>query len=413
MLTQRMQIQAIADVLAGLGPSDLPARDFDPPWRDVYRAVLEAPPGQAQEALIQAPAGHPDYDSVIGAIFAALPGDRLAFPSLQQIAASLPPVTWLWPGWIPQGMITLLGSAPGAGKSYLALDLARRVIAAEPFPDGAPAHRASENVIYVDAEDVPQIIQQRAALWGMDTSRLYLMQPEPGLFIDFSQPRDRDRLVEMAHTLRPALIVVDSLSSISSRGENNVEDVREVLGFLNSVAQSFRCGLLLVHHLRKRGLLDARDRLSIDDFRGSSHIVAIARSVLALSMVQVGPEPDRNSPRLLEVVKTNLARYPDPLGVEFRPGYPDGVVLGYGDPPQTYHPPTKVEQCMEWLVETLRAAGEPMRPREVEGLAGEEGFGHTTLYKARGRLRERVHDTQGRRHPGNRWQLKAEVEEES
>jgi len=73
MLTQRIQIQAIAALLAGLGESNLPARDFNAPWRDVYQAVLEAPPGQAQGALIQALADHPDCDSVIGAIFAAIP----------------------------------------------------------------------------------------------------------------------------------------------------------------------------------------------------------------------------------------------------------------------------------------------------------------------------------------------------
>jgi hypothetical protein len=160
-----------------------------------------------------------------------------------------------------------------------------------------------------------------------------------------------------------------------------------------------------VHHLRKRGLLVARDLLTIDDFRGSSHIVAVARSVLALSVVQVGPEPDRNGPRLLEVVKTNLARYPDPLGVEFLSGYPDGVVLGYGDPPQPYRPPTKVERCMEWLVGTLGAAGGPMRPADVVALAAEEGYSRATLYRARGMLGNRVRDTRGRRDPVNTWKL--------
>ena len=34
----------------------------------------------------------------------------------------------------------------------------------------------------------------------------------------------------MVHWLEPGLVVVDSLSSITVRGENNVEDVRELLG---------------------------------------------------------------------------------------------------------------------------------------------------------------------------------------
>ena len=67
-----------------------------------------------------------------------LAGPASAFASLDQLSAGIPPVSWLWPGWIPRGMITLLCAAPGAGKSYLALDLARRLIAGLPWPDGAP-----------------------------------------------------------------------------------------------------------------------------------------------------------------------------------------------------------------------------------------------------------------------------------
>ena len=48
--------------------------------------------------------------------------------------------------------------------SYLALDLVRRIIADEPFPDGVPQPLPGANVIYVDAESVPQIISERAGV---------------------------------------------------------------------------------------------------------------------------------------------------------------------------------------------------------------------------------------------------------
>jgi hypothetical protein len=336
LLTLRLQIQIIADLLAGLEESDLQPRDFTEPLRAAYQAVLQAPPGATQQALIDALEDHPDRDSMVGAIVAAVPGTRLDFPSLSEIADALPPITWLWPGWIPEGLISLLGSVPGAGKSYLALDLARRVISGEPFPDGSPVPRPGANVVYVDAEVVPQIISERAQLWHMDISRFYLLSPQDRPFIDFGQRADRDNLIEMVHRLDPALIVVDSLSSISSKGQNSVEDVREVLAFLNNLARDAQSGLLLIHHLRKRGPLPFANALGIDDFRGSGHIVAVARSVLGLSVVQTGPEPDRNGPRRLELIKSNLARYPPPIGVEFLPQHPKGVVLKYGAPPEQY-----------------------------------------------------------------------------
>ena len=186
--------------------------------------------------------------------------------------------------------------------------------------------------------------------------------------------------------------------------------MRDLLGFLNRLALEFQCGLLLVHHLRKRGLLPMMDMLSVDDFRGSSHIIAMSRSVMGLSIVRTGPEPDRNGPRRLEIVKTNLARYPKPLGLEFKPLHPKGAWLEYtAEPPQPYSQPTKTDECTEWLLCFLQEGG-ATRPQDIIAAAEAEGFSRRTVYRARSKLGERIADTAGRKHPENRWTL-AEPEE--
>lgn len=410
MLTRRMQIQAIADMMAGMGNGHMRLQDFEEPWRSISRAIAAASAEKRQQALIEALNGRSDRDSIIGAIMAAVPGEQAArFPSLAEIADGLPPVEWLWEDWVPRGMITMLGAVPGAGKSYVALDLARRIIAGDQFPDGTPVSQSAANVIYVDAEVVPQLINERALAWQMDCHRLYLMLPQPNGLIDFGESVYRDQLVEMAYQLQPELVVIDSLSSISSRGENSIEDVRTILAFLNGVAASYRCGLVLIHHLRKRGPMPLLDVLTIDDFRGSSHIIAMARSVLGLSVIQTGPGQDRNGPRRLEVVKTNLARYPEPIGVEFLSLHPKGVLLHYGDPPAAYQKPTKTDECTEWLLQTLKDAGQPMKPRDVTELAKEAGFSRSTVYNARSLLGEAIQDTEVHsNHPDNLWVLAEE-----
>jgi len=153
------------------------------------------------------------------------------------------------------------------------------------------------------------------------------------------------------------------------------------------------------------------DLVTADDFRGSSHSIAMARSVLALSIIQDGAEPDRNGPRRLEVVKTNLCRYPKALGVWFEDSHeldegqcsheleiPDcsGTGLGeggdcggigggpsvssgshsvpvvrYGDAPEAYREPAQAEACAAWLVEVLEEAGVPVRPWDVVALGKE------------------------------------------
>jgi len=142
----------------------------------------------------------------------------------------------------------------------------------------------------------------------------------------------------------------------------------------------------------------------------------MARSVLALSIIQDGPEPDRNGPRRLEVVKTNLCRYPKALGVRFEEG-PSGhefheldegkvVWVRYGEAPQAFREPTQAEACAGWLVEVLEEEGEPMRPKEVVELGKEYGFTRATVYRARERLGEAIEEVgSGPRDPGKRWGL--------
>jgi hypothetical protein len=50
-------------------------------------------------------------------------------------------VPWLWPERVALGRITVLVGRPGAGKSFLALDLAARVTAGAPWPDGGCSPR--------------------------------------------------------------------------------------------------------------------------------------------------------------------------------------------------------------------------------------------------------------------------------
>jgi KaiC/GvpD/RAD55 family RecA-like ATPase len=129
------------------------------------------------------------------------PGPSATFPSLDQLSGDIPPVSWLWPGWIPRGMITLLCAAPGAGKSYFALDLAHRLIAGLPWPDGAPPSAPGAKVIYVDAEAAPQLLNARAVAWGMDRRHLFPMLAAPDQGLDLNTPACQERLLAMAAAL--------------------------------------------------------------------------------------------------------------------------------------------------------------------------------------------------------------------
>ncbi len=405
MLTERLQIQALADRLAGL-PTRISVRHMQEPWRTCWHALEGVDPQDYSQALMRALEGHPDRAHILEAIFAAQPGGKMKFESLADLAATLPPISWIWPRWLPRGMLTVVGAAPGTGKSFLMLDLAWRMTTNQGFPDGNPIPNPDACILYVDGEGVPQILNERAQHYSIDRKRLYLLLADSGETIDFGLEKYRNRLINMVATLQPELVVIDSLSSVHSRGQNNVEDVRDLLSFLIQLAEAYQIGLILVHHIRKPGnghqmqLFD----LSMDDLSGSAHIVAMARVVWGLHVVQTGPQPDPNGPRKLKMLKTNLGPYADPLGFEFAPLPPKGVYLKWSlEAPQRYREPTKEDECAAWLLELLRDG--PMKPRNIIEAGKEEGFSRGLIYNARNSLQGRIVNTQGKNSPYNEWRL--------
>ena len=403
----------VAQKVAGEDMEGLRPRDLAEPWRTIFERVEAVRHRDlAERAVWKATEGLEGRNELVEAVVRWLPDARGfgRWPSLGKLGEELAPVRWLWPGWIPRGMLSLLGAAPGAGKSLLALDLARRVIDGEVFPGNGEGRFRPGNVVYVDGEAVPQILNERALAWGMDRERVFLMLPADRYgMLDLGAGEEQDRLVDMVYDLEPELVVVDSLGSVSLRGENNVEDVRELLGFLAAVAREFGVGLLLIHHLRKRGgalgSVRTSGLVSPDDFRGSSHIMAMARSVMGLSVVQEGPEVDRNGPRRLEVIKTNLCRHPAALGVVLDSGEGDGAVwVRYAEAPRGWREPTLAEECAEWLVDLLEEAGEGMRPKDVVRVAEEYGFTRATVYRARQALGAVIVEVgKGVRDPKKLW----------
>jgi hypothetical protein len=325
---------------------------------------------------------------------------------LAEIGPELPQTTWFWQAWIPRGLLTLLAAWPGVGKTYLALDLAQRVIASLPTPDESTFVLKTGRVIYVDAEDFLPDIYERALVWGMDLDKFYPIRRPPRDLIDMSRPQYQDPLIDMCFDLQPDLVIVDSLSSVNARGENNIEDLRDVLGFFVELATTFDVALLLIHHLRKPGK-GVTQPVTMHDLRGSGHLVAMARSILGIDVLKTGPEEDLNGPRQLKVLKKNRGKYPKPLSVQYKdsPTNPDVAVLSYG-PIELFerYPKTLTERCAAWLIDLLEERG-PTSFTEIQALAAQEEYRYWVLIEARQLIGDKVIDTLGRKRFGNKWAL--------
>ena len=86
---------------------------------------------------------------------------------------------WLWPGRIPLGELTVIEGSPGAGKSFLALDLAARVSRGAPFPQSlsldpqAPGSAGPAKVLLVTMQDNIDTVSRRLSDLGADPKNIY------------------------------------------------------------------------------------------------------------------------------------------------------------------------------------------------------------------------------------------------
>lgn len=144
--------------------------------------------------------------------------------------------------------------------------------------------------------------------------------------------------------------------------------------------------------------------MTLDSIRGSSHIPAMARNVLGLQWVPTTDSLDENGPRRLWVMKSNLTRYPEPIGVFFdsHPQNHDVALIRYGEAPQPYREMGKRDYCAEWLQDLLQDAEGPIQPRDIFELGDEQGFNKRMILRTRRQLLA-IKNTAGLHSPDNKW----------
>lgn len=210
------------------------------------------------------------------------------------------PVTWLWPGFIPRGKITILDGLPDVGKTTLALAVAANVTRGLALPHG-PREREPQDVLILSAEDgLGDTLRPRLAAAGADLGRVLLhdgTKPEapPIFFPDAAEP-----LRELVAERRPGLVIIDPISAYIDPVKYDAhrdQDVRVALRPLRTIAEESGAAVKLIRHLNKTVGLPAL-------LRGSG---SVAFSGLARSVLLAARHPEDQGLRVLASVKCNLA----------------------------------------------------------------------------------------------------------
>lgn len=406
MLTKRMQIQTIARRLKGQA-IEIDPKELTEPYRKYWKSLDKAAP-DAELDTLTAIATEEDLRQIIG-----INTKPVHYPNFAEIENQIKDISFFWDYRIPNGKLTVIAGAGGVSKSMLAQWICYIQLHKKFFPDGAPVHTPGKPVLYVDCEGFAPGIKQRVQAWGINKNKfnLWSVDLEDDGFINFSNQTFRDELIERINAMNPmpALIVIDSLGNAKEGGQDKVEDVRDLLNFLNKIAGSYDIAIILIAHTRKPpAQINSKGEVNQDEVKGSSHIVNMARSVIGVWQVQTTPEPDTDAPRIMAVLKANYSRKPKPIGYDILNDANDNPKITFLDEaPKPYKEPTKIDLCAEWMIEILAEEGKPMQPKELEALAQKLGFKRDAVYEAHRRLEreKRIMDTHGNKHPDNAWKL--------
>ena len=297
-------------------------------------------------------------------------------------------VSWLWPGRIALGRITVLAGDAGGGKSFLCCDIAARISSGMPWVEDCPCPQA--DVVIMNAEDDPSdTIRPRLEAMRADLNRVHLLegQVRTGASGDKQTvPISLKDIETIEETLRrlhdPKLIIIDPIGSYFGSGADSHRDtdVRALLAPLGQIARDHKVAILLVAHYRKSPGDRADDRVM-----GSRAFTGIARSVHHLL-----PDPSDAERRLLLPGKSNLGKAPNGLAFTIT-GEP--ARIEWSDEPVEFTAEEVMsaftaksgnrarDNAKAWLAETLREA--PLPAKDIIARAEEAGIKERTLNRAK------------------------------
>jgi putative DNA primase/helicase len=280
---------------------------------------------------------------------------------------------WLWPNVIACGDLTLLGGAPGMGKSQVAIYAAATVSRGEEWTDGRRAKQGS--TILCETEDRPSsAIRPRLEAAGADLARVHF-----GRHMDLST--GMTALASQAEALPDLrLLVLSPVLTFFGPTSNDDNTVRAKLRPLLEWAAARNVAVLGIIHPLKDGPVDA--------FAGCDAYRRACRAAWRLVIDPADPEPiEKLKRRVMVAGKVNNA--PDalrllyhiqgvtlPMGVEtsrveFLP-MPNGQGIG--------QPAKGTKGARVWLSDFLAHGAQP--GGDVKRAALAAGIAKATLYRA-------------------------------
>jgi RecA-family ATPase len=225
------------------------------------------------------------------------------------------PVSWLWPGRIARGKVSIIAGNPGLGKSQVTANIAAIVSTGGCWPVDR-SQCTPGDVVFLSAEDDPaDTLRPRLEAAGANLHRVHVMDAVILGYTGggqqqnraFSLRRDLEALsVKLAELGEVAAVVIDPITAyLGDVDSHRNAEVRALLAPLSELAARHGTAIIGVSHLNKSAGTEALMRVT-----GSLAFVAAARAAYL-----VAQDPKNPARRLFLPMKNNVG--PDSAGLAF------------------------------------------------------------------------------------------------
>ena len=182
-----------------------------------------------------------------------------------ELIANIQPVQWLVQRYIEANSMTVMFGEPGAGKSFIALDMACCICTGEAW-QGFPV---KEGAVFYIAGEGHAGIGRRLKAWSLHRG----LVPENVMVSNTAVPlTDAESVKALVRTIRamvdkygvPALIVVDTLArNFGGLDENSTKDMGVFVQHMDMLKHELQTTILVVHHTGQGDKSRARGSIAL------------------------------------------------------------------------------------------------------------------------------------------------------
>lgn len=293
----------------------------------------------------------------------------------KEIRKKIHNVKWLWGGWLPDHLLTVIAGRSGEGKSALALRIAGCFGSIrEKWPDDTTFQGEPKRTLWCETEAGLSIHVKRVEEWGYNLDDFVFPLDDPLADVQLDNEKHWEKIMEKAKRDDIGLIIVDSLRGGHSQNEDSSAIMTDITKRLARLAQKTKKPVLVTHHRRKLSKFD-RATLDIDSLRGSTAIVQFARVIW---MVDV-PNHFHPDQKRLSVIKNNIGPLLDPIGFSIEE---DGIV--FGDAPEKPKKKGQFQMAKDQLISFLARGSKPVE--DVLKHLASYGISESTVRRAKKEL---------------------------